>query len=399
MMALEFMKAAGLCYEIREDEVAGYGQKGLLFPLLRTPCDLISVPFLDIATPQDKIVGIKLRSSRRDLNVSLFTRVIVGGLRQLIDPQFTVFSNCAILRDTVRDNRILLAIRRKPAPPRGRQAAIAPSTVWSYAAASTPTARAEEENEIVAVVQGPQPDTWKESLAVLLETCDFYDPLCPICAQGDAFNVITVVSASIGTRRALPAAAETPCSGDEHTLRCPAGHQLKAVDVEKGIAIDHSLRRSKLWSPIFGETFYRVEPEKWRVEGDARITELTENERDEARRVEYLRARAEFYRFIGADREKSFVLKRVEFIQNDLLETRFAQFYSELVRRVMSRPTTGSLAASPTAKDSPEDAVLGSAAAQELGCKGIRQRRRQSVDGLARVERRVASQDRPDRLP
>lgn len=318
--ALSFLIQCRLCYELTAEEAAEMNnrQRGLMFPALRVPCDVFSVPFS--RTPGDRLAAARLRSTGRDISLSMFSRVVVG-LRHLLNPKFRVFSNCAILRDEARGNQILVAMRpgTSSAPRKGSDPSqAAPS-------ASAPRAREDdEENEVIVVSQGRKPGTWRESLVELVEMCDLVDPLCPTCVQRNLFVVLAI----------HPPAAE---------LSCEVGHTVKPVDVTEGAVLDHTITRNSLWAPIHSDAFLKSSPEKWTTEGCVHSTILTEQETDEVRRAEYLRARSAFYQFVGADREQSIVLTKVEFIQNDDLEANFARFFDKLVDRMLSRGRSATL--------------------------------------------------------
>lgn len=423
-MAIQMLKDCKICFELtREEEETNDGQQGLMFPSLRVSCDIISVPFHQLAQAEPKrslvslcspmwlclvcnkpregtspgscpdcqmdyveqrctlfarsgiphepfprdpievvaseegyfvcvanggspvkvdqrlagqgcvrinestsgrgqrILGARLRSTRRDLGITSFSKAIVG-LRPFLDPRFRVFSNSAVLRGEA-GTHVLIAIRSSSQGISGsasqqQQQQQQKKKIGDQPAPPATQPKGDDENEIIIVAHGQSPGNWKKSIgAELFELCDLNEPLCPVCAQGDSFVPLEATSSG--------------------RLRCSTGHDVTREEAEAGVAMLQTHRHHRLWAPLHGDAFLKCAPEMWHAEGPARITELTDQEEQPARKAEYLRARKAFYEFVGADREKTLVLKKVEFIENDVLEARFLAFFDRLVQRTMSR--------------------------------------------------------------
>lgn len=163
--------------------------------------------------------------------------------------------------------------------------------------------------------------------------CDMVEPLCPVCIQQDNY---IIAEASAPDSEPESVGTSTVHRSKAALMACKLGHEVKSTEVEEGRQLDPAVRRTKLWRPLYGDSFFAAEPEKWRTEGASgvRITELTDAERDPARKAEFTRARAAFYSFIGTYLEKSVVLRKVEFVQNDALEAGFERYFEGLVQKM-----------------------------------------------------------------
>ena len=197
-----------------------------------------------------KVLGVRLRSARRDMAAE-FSRFIVGA-RRLLDPRFEVCSNCVILRDA-RDNQILVAICPSPPPPSSSSSATAKQTRSRARGGSIPTPPSSpslsgeripgEDPEIILVVQGHSPETWRESVPELIELCDAIEPLCPICVQADMFNSLLEIPRVVG--------AVGTSTSHEIMMRCREHHDLALIDAERGVAVEGGLKRKKRWLPVY----------------------------------------------------------------------------------------------------------------------------------------------------
>lgn len=87
-------------------------------------------------------------------------------------------------------------------------------------------------------------------------------------------------------------------------------------------------KSSSLWRPLFGSEF--LESQGWVQRGNLRYTELNSEEKSKPREMEYLRARAMFYNFIGRDKAQNFELSKVIFLDNSNLEVAFEKKYKQL---------------------------------------------------------------------
>lgn len=108
------------------------------------------------------------------------------------------------------------------------------------------------------------------------------------------------------------------------------------MDLLRGVVLDRTVYRNKLWAPIYRNNFYECSEGLWERRGPAMVTVLTDKEKTPARREEYLRARTAFYQFVGKNMEDVIRLTKVEFIQNDAVEMPFTRFFMGLAQRALT---------------------------------------------------------------
>lgn len=310
------------CVSVKGDGY-NYGSAVRVYPKL-WGCGCVDVRN---GTEGKTMLGFRMRSSRGNLCFGGFSR-LVAKLRPLIDPRFRVYSNLVSLRDAI-GNDILIAFQ---------------PTAWEGISASTLVAATPDFKDpnkkdafLYVVVYGVSPHAWRRTVPALFETCDVAEPLCLKCLQSDTFNVLLPpVPPSQGgnNNSGAAAAAAFTKEDDARPLVCAVGHRVDASTIpQNGVTLDQTVRRNKLWAPIYRDNFYECSKGLWVKMGPALVTTLTEKEKTPARREEYLRARRAFYQFVGKNMEDVIRLTKVEFIQNDALEAPFTEFFTRLTQR------------------------------------------------------------------
>ena len=303
------------------------------------------------------LLGYRLRSSRNDLCFGAFSKLMMQ-LRPLIDPRYRVFSNLVALRDAI-GNDIFVAFQ--PAALEGAQAA---ALVPAGPAFCDPH---RGDAFIYIAVYGVTPCAWKSTVPALLEVCDVVEPLCLRCLQTDTFSVLLPPSANEGSdgNKNGSNVSSSGNNGSKAELICALGHKQQkqpqqqqkqyALTVARGVPLNPLARRNKLWAPLYRDKFYECSEGLWEVQGPARVTVLTDTEKTPARREEYLRARNAFYQFVGTNMEDVIRLTKVEFIQNDALETPFTGFSDKLTKRalVLDVPSLSSSSSSSSSSSTP----------------------------------------------